>query len=308
MAGADLSITLDHLRTLIVTVHTGSVSRAAEKLFLTQSATSQRLRQLEDALGVQLFVREPGRPLRITPAGEAVARFAEEVFSGLESLRRELSRVQPLEDAPPLVIALGPGAAKHILPPLLADLARRYPGSRALIQIPSAAIADEIARLVHSGEVELGIQMDCELIRRYRLQKVPLVNDFLGLVGPGSHPALMAGECSAEDVARYPLALPPRHSSIRAIVDRWATDHNVPLNVVMETTDLDALKEAVLRGLGLTVVPRFVVSDEVDDGRLAQVPISGMSPALPIYVVFDSARPLSRVAQEFVKMVREGPT
>ena len=263
-------VTFEQLRTFLSIAKSGSVSRAADDLYLTQSAVSQRLKQLEDVLGASLFVRDRRRTLSLTYPGELAVKYAADIVSKLDELQTEIAREANGHESPSLIIALGTSAATQLLPALLQVLVGADP---RIVTITRHGTADEIAKMVLAGEADLGIRIDSP--REEQLSRVFFKQDRFGLISSGDE----VPDCSANGLAalsRRPFALQSQHSVLRQMVDRWAKSSGLHLSLALETMNLEAIAEFVSRGLGYSILPEFTVHAGLHDGRLRFTPVFGL--------------------------------
>jgi DNA-binding transcriptional LysR family regulator len=143
-------ITFEQLEALRTIVRAGTFSRAAEQLYVTQPALSQRIKHLEQTLGAELFDRSRrGRKIELTPAGDAVLRFANHVSDEFAKLVQEIGQILGEVQRETLNIAVGPNAARYILPGVLARYQRYRPHVR--LNIMQSLAVDELIVTVHAS-------------------------------------------------------------------------------------------------------------------------------------------------------------
>lgn len=223
---ANLSIEL--LRSFVAVVEKGSILRATERIYLTQSALSLQIRRLEDIVQRPLFRREANRRLVITPAGTELLGHAREILAANDRAIRALSRTDVEE---PIRLALPPDFAEIVLPDILKAFARRYPQARLLIRTGGAPVAEE--------------RLDIAITASQQPDPKALAQVPVRWIGD---PSLVAQET-------LPLALLPEPCAFRAsalqALERAGRKHRI----AVEATNLAGLKAAVKAGLGITPRP-----------------------------------------------------
>lgn len=288
---------LDHLKTFRLVAELGSFSKAAEELFLTQPAVSLQIRHLEEELGVKLFETK-GRGRQLTEAGSVFLRFVNQVEALLADARREMAKAPA--GSRTLSIGCGPTAAKYILPALLA--AYRSVAPDTVVQVMVLPLV-QVSAKVERGEVDVGILTRTFLVEGFAT--VPLIRERLVLVAPPDHPIARTPRPSPEDAASYPFVLLSPPSEAYHFIHLWAAHHGVSLRVVMEINSYDALKEAVLQGIGLSLVPEGVIAEDVQRGSLSVIQTSGLPVQRLLYLAYRTNATLPEPVCQLLQTVSE---
>lgn len=294
-------LTFDQLDTLRTIVRYGTFSRAAEEMFLTQPAVSQRVKHLEQALGVEMFTRgSSGRGFHLTDEGERVLRFANDVLGALSTLQTELQSKGKVRRET-VSVASGPYIAKYVLPRLVAACRERYPH----LHVRSVQTGvDDLNDIVRRGDADFAVHS--EAYTDPTLRSVPLFRDRVVLVGAPQNSVLQVDALCAEKVAESPFVLSPTNTEPRQIAERWASTMGINLDVIIEGGSYDALKEAAVQGIGLSVLPETIVYEEVRDGRLLAVPMPGMPCDRQMCLEYDPNRQMSPAAEALLLVAQEG--
>jgi DNA-binding transcriptional LysR family regulator len=297
------SAQLPHLETFAKAAELSSFTAAARALGLTQAAVSQRVGALEGALGVPLFRRQGGRVL-LTEAGRRLYAFAERILALHREARADVTgRKEPLAGELSLAASSVPG--EHLLPGLLTAFRQRHPH----VQV-RATVTDSQAVLDHveQGRAHLG------LVGR-RPGGPPLESrcfacDRLALVVPASHAWARRRRVSLEQVCKQPLILREAGSGSRWCLEQALSRAGKSLRdvrVALELGSNEAIKEAVLRGLGLAVLSTQAVHNEADAGRLRTLDVAGLPLERGMFVVWDRRRVLPAPARLFLDLLGPGP-
>ncbi|GAA3000944.1 LysR family transcriptional regulator [Kitasatospora albolonga] len=245
-----------HLRTFHEVVRTGSYSAAARELGYTQPAITQQMKALEREVGVPLFTRA-GRGLRLTEAGETLARHAEEILAGLRTAQQQLGALARLRAGRVRVCAF-PSANATLIPAAMARLQAEHPGIR--VELLEAEPPESLQRLLR-GECDITLAFgypgaDPEVPPEVVV--TPLMEDQLTVLLPLGHPlarrqAVRIGDLSEE---RW-IAGCPR---CRANLLQVCSDQGFAPDVVFTTDDNLAVQSLVAAGVGIALMPALVLS------------------------------------------------
>ncbi len=294
---------LPHLETFVEAAERSSFTAAARALGLTQAAVSQRIHVLERELDVPLFHRVGGR-VELTDAGRRLHDYARRILDLHHEARREVTGKE-VPVAGELAIAASSVPGEHLLPALLATFGARHPHVRV-----QAAISDSAAviGLVESGDVSVG------LVGRKTdgaaLEFRHLANDRMVVVTPPGHALAKKKRVTLPQLAAHPLVLREAGSGLRHCFEKAlerAGRSLSELRVVLELGSNEAIKEAVLRGVGVAILSTLAVRKEVAVGRLLALELEGMGCDREMFVVTDRRRVLPPPARLFVNLLEAGP-
>lgn len=254
-----LKISLRELEVFAAIAACESVTRAAAEVALSQSAASQALAQLEQALGVALFDRI-GRGLQLNESGRALLPRA-------RALLDEAAALQGLFGDSALFLRLGASTtiANYLLPQRLAALRQRWPQCRVALQVANTR---DIVAAVAALQADFGlIEGPCH---HPALVSLPWLDDELVVFAAAGH-ALAGREVDHAELAAAPWLLRESGSGTREEVERVLLPHLASLNVEMELGDSEAIKRAVAAGLGVSCLSRRVVAELLDSGVLVEL-------------------------------------
>lgn len=269
----------------------GSVSRAAEALFITQPTLTARLHGLERELGTELFLRTP-QGMRLTDAGRAWIPFAERALRALVDGRDALEQVKSAS-AGHLMIAAAPAVSTYILPELLERFVATHP--RVEVSVRTGHSGD-VVDLVVRDEVQIGLG---RAIRHPDLELRPFHTEDLVLVCAPDHPFTARPSVPMADVAGQKLIMFDRTSSYYEITQAAFLSAGVKLRGLMELDSIEAAKKMVERGLGVALLPATAVAREVEGGTLCLVKLADAPPMQNTIVAFrrrDAGEPQGIVA------------
>jgi DNA-binding transcriptional LysR family regulator len=262
---------LIQLRSFALIARERSVTRAAARLGLTQPALSLQIKALEAELGQALFARQR-KQMQLTPAGEIFYRYVQTVFATLEEAKTEVAALQQLLRGH-LAFATSDTNSAYVLPPVLQQFRALYPQVRIDIR---DRMSSQVLQLVVEHEVDFGIAT-LPLAHR-QVTTVPLFHRAEVVICPPDHPLSRAPVLSLAQLSPYPLLVLSPGSTSRQLLDAAFQQAGVPMQVAMHLGSIDVLKRFVAIGLGVAIVPRVVVAEETQHGRLVAVPLQDLPP------------------------------
>jgi len=269
----------------------GSVSRAAEALYVTQPTLTARLHSLERELGTPLFVRTP-HGMRLTDAGRAWVPYAERALRALVDGRDVLEQVKTAS-AGHLMIGAAPAVSTYILPGLLEKFVAAHPRVEVSVR---TGHSENIVDLVLRDEVQLGLG---RAIRHPELELRPFHTEELVLVCAPDHAFSKRRSVEMEEVAGEKLIMFDLTSSYYEITQAAFLSAGVKLRGLMELDSIEAAKKMVERGLGVALLPRTAVAREVEAKTLRLVHMKDAPPMYQSIVAYrrsDAGKPEGIVA------------
>ncbi|WP_049620765.1 LysR family transcriptional regulator [Frateuria defendens] len=287
------------LRAFVSTVKLGTLSRAAEALFLSQPTVSLQIQALERELGANLMERR-GRRINLTDAGEALYELARPLVEGWESLDHDFqTRVKGLS-AGRLTIAAGASTIQYLLPALVRRYRERFPAVQ--LQLANVTGKDGLAMLrADEADFAVGSMLDVP----NDIAWAPVYHYDPLLIMPPDHPLARKETVTLEDLSPYGLILPPQRLSTYRLVDLVFQRQQVPYKVAIEVGGWEVIKEYVAMGLGVSIVTSICIT-EADRGRLAVRNMRAYFPQRSYGVVMRKGKVLSREAKAFVDLVQPG--
>ncbi len=290
--------TLRQLEIFLAVYDQGSIKAASESLHLTQPTVSMQLKKLAEAIGMPLYERV-GRGREFTDAGRALAATAREVLDSFERLDMELSDLRGSR-AGTLRIAVVT-TSKYFIPHLLGSFCEQYPKVDLQFRVGNR---EQIIRRLHDGLDDL-----------YVFSHPPedediVVTDFLPnplvAIAPVGHPLAKRRRLSLADLAAEPFLMREAGSGTRHAIERHLEKHGVRLNVRMTIESNEAIKHAVMSGLGISILSEHTLtyggSAGLEKLNVRQLPIESTW-----YLVRLRSRRLSLIAETFLDYLqREG--
>ena len=288
---------LKPLRAFCQVARLGSVSRAAEALYLSQPAVTLQLQALERELGVRLLERS-GRRLLPTREGEALYALARPLVEGIDGLGAAFHEQVRGLDAGELDVAAGSSTILYLLPGLVEAFRERQPDVRLRLHNVTGASGLDLLR---SDAVDFAVGSMLEVPAD--LDYAPVYNFEPMLILPPGHPLADKPDLRLQDLSPYGLILPPQRLTTYRLVDLVFQRNQVPYTVALEVGGWEVIKQYVAMGLGISIVTAICLT-EADRARLAVRSLSAWFPSRSYGVVVRKGKYLSPQARGFVELIR----
>lgn len=288
--------TLRQLEVFATIARLGSFTRAAEELFLTQPTISMQIRKLTDAVGVPLF-EQVGKKMFLTEAGRELNRTCRTIFTELERFEMYVADLQGLATGSLRLSVVT--TAKYFIPRLLGSFCQLHPGIDVALKVSNR---ERILERITDNEDDLYIlgqppeNLDAE--------SEPFLENPLVVLAPADH--ALAGEqrIPLARLAREPFLLRESGSGTRIATERLFDAHALKLNVRMELGSNEAIKQAIIGGLGVSVLSRHTLTMDAPAGEITILDVEGFPIDRHWHVVYPSGKQLSVVARAFLAHLR----
>lgn len=260
-----LTMDFQQLRVFRSAARSGGFTRASEQLHLSQSTVSQHIRQLEEELGTQLFLRT-GKRVMLSEAGSLLLLYTDKIFQDLKHAGmavRELSARQKGR------VRLGTGASTLIyrLSAILNDYSRRFPEIELVVV---TGTTEFLLAGIRSDQLDLAIVMSPA--PEAGLAVTPLGQEELVVVLGKQHPLANKKLLKPEDLARLRFIMYEKHTAMQSLIDGYFEMLQVDPQIAMEIEDIEAIKSLVGAGLGAAILPRCSAEEPVRGTRIRVMP------------------------------------
>ena len=285
---------ISQLEVFLAVAREGGFSRAAEKLYRTQSAVSQAIRKLEGEIGEPLFDRSTREGV-MTDAGHVLQEYAERLLNLRENAREALGELRELQKGK-LVVGANEFTALYLLR-VLAEFRRLHPAIRIVVQ---RSLGSQIPDDLRRHNCEFGVltydPQDPELA------SVVVYSDELIFVVPPQHPLARESQVSirqlgAESFVAHIVSSPYREKVIQAF-EKYKT----PLHMGVELPTLQAIKRFVAMGNGVAFLPEISVEDEIARGELVRIPVQELRVHRKLRLIYRKSAALSHAGRAFLKI------
>ena len=247
---------LQQLRYLCEVANQGlNLSKAAEVLHTSQPGISKQIRLLENELGIDIFVRNGKRVVKVTPPGQAILKIAERMLRDAKNLK-QVGQEFANEAIGSLTIATTHTQARYALPAAIKHFTARYPKVRLILRQGNPT---QIAELVTSGEADIAIATEAiELF--HELVMLPCYQWNRCVIVSPRHPLLKLEKLTLEAIAQYPIITYDFAFTGRSKINQAFDIRGLTPNVVLTAIDADVIKTYVELGLGIDISRRWLLS------------------------------------------------
>jgi len=293
-------LTLRQLQIFEAIVRLGSYTKAAEELFLTQPTVSMQIKKLTETIGIPLF-EQVGRKTRPTEVGEELYLACKQMFGTLSGLESSIANFKGLRRGR---LRLGViTTAKYFAPEILGGFCNEYPEIDVSLKVTNR---DRILERITLGEDDLYVlgQTPEEL----SLVSVPFADNPMVVVASKNHPLSKERQISLERLAQEPLILREPGSGIRDMTMNIFRNHDLHPIVRMELGSNEAIKHAVVGGLGISILSLHTLTLEGATGPVDILDVQGFPVQRKWHLVYPKERELSLIAESFLEFAKQrGP-
>ncbi len=290
-----MNYTLHQLQIFLKITQTGSITRAAEELYLSQPAVSIQLKNLQEQFDIPL-TEVIGRKLFITEFGMEIARASENILNEVYAINYKTLAYKGKLSGRLKISAVSTG--KYIAPFLLSPFLREHSDIELVLDVTNKT---QVIESLEKNEVDFALVS--ELPEKLILDKISLMDNELFLI------AAKDFENESDDnppniLESLPLIYREKGSATRKAMEDFIEDNHLFVKKKLELTSNEAVKQAVLAGLGASVMPLIGVKKELENGSLQIVPVKGLPIVTQWNLVWMKQKKLSPVATAFYHFIK----
>lgn len=276
-----------------------SFTRAAEELFLTQPTVSMQAKKLTDEIGLPLF-EQVGKKIYLTDAGKELYQTCLGIFEHFSRFEMIASDMKGLKSGKLRLAVVT--TAKYFTPRLLGMFCQKYPGIDVALKVTNR---ERVLERLTNNQDDL-----------YILGQVPDVVDAVAevfldnplvVLASANHPLVKTKKISISRISDEPFIMREPGSGTRMATERFFSEHNKKLKVRMELGSNEAIKQAIIGELGISVLSRHTLALDAPMGQLAILDVEGFPIERHWYFAYPSGKQLSIVAQTFLEYLRRAP-
>lgn len=275
----------------------GSFTRAAEELFLTQPTASMQIKRLGDTIGLPLF-EQVGKRIYLTDAGRELHAACHEIFERLDRFEMTVADMKGLKKGHLRLAVVT--TAKYFAPRLLGPFYHRYPGIDVALKVTNRErilerLADNLDDLCILGQPPE--ELDAEI--------QPFLENPLVILAPANHPLAKRRRIPLTRIAEEPFLMREPGSGTRMALERLFKQHNLKITVRMELGSNEAIKQAIVGGLGISVLSQHALALDGIAGQLTILDAQYFPIQRHWYVAYPRGKQLSVVARTFLDYLFE---
>ena len=289
---------LKQLNSFITICKLQSFTQAADSLGYAQSTITTQIKLLENELGVKLFERI-GKNITLTHQGKKLLPYAKQMLK----LSSEIKNVLTSEDVPSGVLTIGAAESLCVLrlPEILKEYRKLYPNVEVSMKFGNCT---DFRHFLRDNFIDVAFSLGTRIEANDFVTEISFDEPMLLLTAPG-HPLLEKKEILPEDIAKESLILTELGCSYRAVFENILNSYNLKANVVLETGSVQAIKQFTMSGLGITLLPKVAVEEELNQGRLVPLNWAGPDFGIVSQVLYHKDKWLSPALKAFLKLSKE---
>ena len=291
-----MNYTLHQLRVFVKVCETESITKAAEELYLTQPAVSIQLKNFQTQFGIPL-IEVIGRKLYVTDFGKDIAKAVYRMLDEAEAINYKKLLYKGLLAGKLRISVVS--TAKYIIPYLLADFLKMHPDIDLVLDVTNRI---KVIESIQENTVDFSLVSI--LPKEIKVNKVELMQNKLCLIGN-----------SAENVTgtlnditllqNLPLIYREKGSGTRCVMETFFEKQKIQIAKKMELTSNEAVKQAVIAGLGYSIMPLIGIKNELSNQILHIVPVKGLPIESTWNLIWPADKPLSPVASSFLNYIKQ---
>lgn len=292
-----MHLTLQQLKLFESVSRLGSYTRAAEELFITQPAVFIQVKRLQEQAGIPLF-EKVGKKTFPTTAGKLMYSASIDILGRIEELKSSLENLKGKVKGPLQLSVVT--TSKYFLPKLLGYFLQDYPEVEPKLKFTNRARVIERLNNNDDDFVIMG-----QIPEDDNLEAYPFLTNILGIIAPTNHPLANKKNVTIKELANQRFLIRETGSGTRVVFDKLLKEHGVEIEPYMELGSSEALKQAVMAGLGIAVLSLHSVQLERDVNKITVLDVEGFPLKRRWYAVHLKGRKLSLVARTFLDFILE---
>ena len=290
-----MHFTLQQLKLFEAVSRNSSYTRAAEELHLSQPAVSIQIKRLEEQVALPLF-EKIGKKIFPTAAGKAMYEASLDILNRVENLKITIEELEGTVKGPLQVSVVS--TAKYFLPNLLGAFLQQYPEVEPKLKFTNRARIIEHLMNNDDDFVIMG-----QIPKDDNLETHPFLNNIIGIIAPADHPLADKKNIPIKELVNYRFLNREIGSGTRYVFDQLLKKHGVQIEPYMELGSSEALKQAVMAGLGITVLSLHSIELEREMNKLTILDVEGFPLKRRWYAVHLKGKKLSLVARTFLDYI-----
>ncbi len=289
-----MNYTLNQLQIFQKVVETQSVTKAAEELHLTQPAVSIQLKNLQDQFDIPL-TEVVGRKIYITDFGKEIAKSAEQILEQVNAINYKTLAYKGQLSGKLKISVVSTG--KYVLPFFLSNFMDKNPGVQLEIDVTNKS---KVLESLEKNEIDFALVSI--LPNNLNIEKIDLLSNKLFLIGKSDLPVKPSSK-NLEFLGSLPLIFRENGSGTRQTMERFILQHNIQVQKKMELTSNEAVKQAILAGLGLSIMPLIGIKNELSNGELKIIPVKGLPITTTWSLIWLRGKRRTAVAEAFLNHI-----
>lgn len=268
-------------------------TKAADALFITQPAVTVQVKSFEAFCSLNLF-KKKGRRIYLTDEGKSLFEYAEKIFKYEKEIENAIDDMRELKRG---VLSLGTtkAYARYFMPLMITTFHKNYPNIK--IQLNEGSSLDMIYSLL---DFNIEVAVIAKVEDHPAVEFFPFSQEEMALIVATDHPLSGKSDVSFRELAKEPFIMKEKGSGTRKLVEQLFANDNCSPDILMETGNTEFIKQLVQRAEGVSLLVRETVAVELDEKKLAEVPLKGSKVNLDVSIAYLKDQILSPPAKAFV--------
>ncbi len=296
------NITIQQMEALVSLVREGSFSRAADKMFLTQPALTKSIKNVENCLGRRVVTRNKNG-VTLTAEGRVVYAYARRIIGLRDEAGEKIMQMQG-HTGGDIYIGASTIPATYLLPSALNIFRKKDDSVRVHVR---AADSAETVNMVLAHEVQLGIIG--KKPQNGKLIAESLWHDRIALAVPGNHPWQKRKSVTLAELLREPFVAREKGSATRDVLESYLKEHMAAsisqLNICCELGSSEAVKEAIIAGIGISFLSLHAIKRELQQGLLTEIKLNGCQIEREFYLIRSKQCDLEPFHRRFIDFIKK---
>jgi DNA-binding transcriptional LysR family regulator len=289
-----MNYTLNQLQIFLKVVKTKSVTKAAEELHLTQPAVSIQLKNLQDQFDIPL-TEVVGRKIYITAFGHEIALAAEQIIEQVNAINfKTLAYKGQLSGRLKISVV---STGKYVIPFFLSDFVQANPGIQLEIDVTNKS---KVIESLEQNETDFA--MVSILPTNMNIEKIDLLSNKLYLIGNSEQQTNTKSKNISQDL---PLIFRENGSGTRQTMEKFILQNNFQVEKKLELTSNEAVKQAIIAGLGYSIMPLIGIRNELSNGELKIIPTKGLPIKTTWSLIWLKGKRRTAVSEAFLQHIQE---
>jgi DNA-binding transcriptional LysR family regulator len=290
-----MNYTLHQLHVFLKITQTRSITKAAEELHLSQPAVSIQLRNFQEQFDIPL-TEVIGRKIYITDFGQEIARAAEKILAEVEAIHYKAMNYKGLLSGKLRISVVSTG--KYVMPYFLSDFVHRNQGIELLLEVSNRK---QVLTALENNETDFAFVTI--LPEQLSVERIELMENKLYLVG-ASIPDAEPPVARLDLLKQIPLIYREKGSGTRYMMEKFIKDNQAEVRKKMELNSNEAVKHALIAGLGYSIMPLISIKNEIANGELRIIPMEGLPLISAWNLIWLSSKQLTPVAKAFLQYLQ----
>lgn len=291
-----MNYTLHQLQVFVKVVQTKSITRASEELYLSQPAVSIQLKNFQDQFDIPL-TEVVGRQLYITDFGKEIYTMAERIIDEVYAINYKTMAYKGFLTGRLVISIVSTG--KYVMPYFLTEFLKEHPGIDLIMDVTNKS---KVINSLQNNEIDFALVS--VLPQDIKVHKETLMENQLYLIGNKDH-KIPNHAISKNELKDMSLIFREEGSGTRYVMENYFQKHKINIRKKMELTSNEAVKQAVLAGLGNSIMPLIGLRNSLNSGDLKIIPAAGFPIKSQWQLIWLERKKMSPVAQAYIEYIRK---